>query len=51
LQAYQIQAKAERGGQLDPQPVVVQSGGVLIGCPSLIAGKLPGTFGQSIQTS
>ncbi|MFO1041859.1 MAG: hypothetical protein U0941_08740 [Planctomycetaceae bacterium] len=32
---------AERGGQLDPQSMAVQSVGVLIGCPSFIAGKLP----------
>ena len=32
---------AERGGQLDPQSLVAQSVGVLIGSPSLIAGKLP----------
>jgi len=36
---------AERGGQLDPQSLMVQSVGVLIGRPSLIAGKLPLAFG------
>ena len=30
---------AERGGQLDPQPVAAQSIDVLIGSPSFIAGK------------
>ena len=34
------QEEAERGGQLDPQSLVVQSGGVLIGSRLLIAGKL-----------
>jgi len=34
-------SRAERGGQLDPQPPVAQSVGVLIGSPSCIAGKLP----------
>jgi hypothetical protein len=33
-------SKAEQGGQLDPQPLAVQSVGVLIGSPSLIAGEL-----------
>ncbi len=37
--------QAYRSDQLDPQSVVVQSVGVLIGCPLLISGKLPGTFG------
>ncbi|MDB5348114.1 MAG: hypothetical protein JWP89_6491 [Schlesneria sp.] len=32
---------AEPVGQLDPQSLAVQSIGVLIGSPSLIAGKLP----------
>lgn len=35
------QTIAERGGQLAPQALVVQSVGVLIGSPSFIAGKLP----------
>jgi hypothetical protein len=39
---------AERGGQLDPQPPVVQSVGVLIGSLSFIAGKLPRTFGWEV---
>jgi hypothetical protein len=42
----QVAIKAERGGQLDPQSLAVQSIGVLIGSPLLIAGKLPGTFGS-----
>ena len=33
--------RAEPAGQLDPQSLVVQSIGVLIGGPSFIAGKLP----------
>jgi hypothetical protein len=33
--------RAERGGQLDPQSLVVQRVGVLIGSPPFIAGKLP----------
>ena len=33
--------KAERVGQLDPQSLMVQSVGVLIGSPPLIAGKFP----------
>jgi hypothetical protein len=37
---------AERGGQLDPQSLVVQSIGVLIGSPLFIAGKLPWSFGS-----
>ena len=37
--------RAERVGQLDPQSLAVQSVGVLIGSPPLIAGKLPLTFG------
>ncbi|MFO1044291.1 MAG: hypothetical protein U0941_21105 [Planctomycetaceae bacterium] len=36
--------RAERGGQLDPQSLVVQSIRVLIGSPPLIAGKLPWSF-------
>jgi hypothetical protein len=36
---------AEQSGQLDPQSLVVQSVGVLIGSPSFIAGKLPWSFG------
>jgi hypothetical protein len=32
---------AERGGQLDPHALAAQSVGVLIRCPSSIAGKLP----------
>jgi hypothetical protein len=38
-------ARAERDGQLDPQSLAAQSVGVLIGRPSLIAGKLPLAFG------
>lgn len=37
--------RAERGGQLDPQSVAVQSIGVLIGSPSSIAGELLRSFG------
>ncbi len=37
---------AEPNGQLDPQPLAVQSAGVLIGSPWFIAGKLPRSFGQ-----
>jgi len=39
---------SEQGGQIDPQPLVVQNIGVLIGSPSLIAGKLPLTFGGKL---
>jgi hypothetical protein len=42
---HQREAVAEPLGQLDPQPVAVQSVGVLIGSLSLIAGKLPWSFG------
>jgi hypothetical protein len=38
-----VTIQAEAGGQLDPQPLVVQSVGVLIGSPSSIVGKLPGS--------
>ena len=39
--SWRVKTQAERGGQLDPQSLVAQSVGVLIGSPSLIAGKLP----------
>jgi hypothetical protein len=40
-----LHGPAERNGQLDPQSLVAQSVGVLIGSPSFIEGKLPWTFG------
>jgi len=39
---------AERDGELDPQSLVVQSVGVLIGRPLFIAGKVALAFGTSI---
>ena len=39
---------AEPVGQLDPQSLAVQSGGVLIGSPPFIAGKLPWSFGEVV---
>ena len=36
--------QAEPDGELDPQSLVIQSVGVLIGCSSSIAGRLPGTL-------
>lgn len=41
-----VTIRAERGGQLDPQSPVAQGLNVLIGSPSLIAGKLPWAFGD-----
>eukprot|EP00475_Leptophrys_vorax_P023963 TRINITY_DN32978_c1_g1_i1.p1 TRINITY_DN32978_c1_g1~~TRINITY_DN32978_c1_g1_i1.p1 ORF type:complete len:103 (-),score=12.38 TRINITY_DN32978_c1_g1_i1:394-702(-) len=35
--------------QLDPQSLAVQSVGVLIGCPLLIAGNLPRTCGSRVN--
>ncbi|MBS0206716.1 MAG: hypothetical protein JSS49_27885 [Planctomycetes bacterium] len=44
-------ALAERCGQLDPQSLAVQSVDVLIGSPSLIAGKLPLSFDKLRRTT
>jgi hypothetical protein len=41
---------AELLGQLDPQSLAVQSVGVLIGSPSLIAGKLPLALGVKCRS-
>ena len=41
LNRGRVTIRAERGGQLDTQSLVVQSVGVLFGSPSSIAGKLP----------
>jgi hypothetical protein len=38
---WELPSLAEQSGQLDPQSLVAQSVGVLIGSPLLIAGKLP----------
>ena len=45
--ADRVLLRAERGGQLAPQSLAVQSVGVLIGSPSFIAGKLPWSFGTA----
>jgi hypothetical protein len=42
--------KAQPCGQLDPQPLAAQSVGVLIGSPSLIAGKLPRYVAKSTMS-